>query len=83
MRRIVGLALAVVLAVSVLPWFSLSSILRAKTLSSAPAPMQLKVGDSAPDFTLRDQNGKEVSLKDFRGKKTVALAFYVFAFSGG
>jgi cytochrome oxidase Cu insertion factor (SCO1/SenC/PrrC family) len=46
-------------------------------------PMTLKVGDSAPDFTLRDQSGKEVSLKDFQGKKTVVLAFYVFAFSGG
>jgi cytochrome oxidase Cu insertion factor (SCO1/SenC/PrrC family) len=46
-------------------------------------PMTLQVGDTAPDFTLRDQNGKEVSLKDFRGKKTVVLAFYVFAFSGG
>lgn len=46
-------------------------------------PMTLKVGDPAPDFTLRDQNGKEVSLKDFQGKKTVVLAFYVFAFSGG
>jgi peroxiredoxin (alkyl hydroperoxide reductase subunit C) len=45
--------------------------------------MTLKVGDSAPDFTLRDQSGKEVSLKDFQGKKTVVLAFYVFAFSGG
>jgi cytochrome oxidase Cu insertion factor (SCO1/SenC/PrrC family) len=50
----------------------------------APAlpPMTLKVGDTAPNFTLRDQNGKEVSLSDFHGKKTVALVFYVFAFSG-
>jgi cytochrome oxidase Cu insertion factor (SCO1/SenC/PrrC family) len=46
-------------------------------------PLKLKVGDTAPDFTLRDQNGQEVSLKDFRGKKTVVVAFYVFAFTGG
>ena len=46
-------------------------------------PMTLKVGDTAPDFTLRDQNGKDISLKDFKGKKSVVLAFYVFAFSGG
>ena len=43
----------------------------------------VKVGDIAPDFTLRDTKGKEVSLHDFRGKKNVALAFYIFAFTGG
>jgi peroxiredoxin Q/BCP len=35
----------------------------------------LKEGDKAPDFTARDQNGKAVSLKDFRGKRVV-LWFY-------
>ncbi len=50
--------------------------------SAAPEP-KIKVGDTAPDFTLKDQNGKDVSLKDFRGKKDVVLAFYVFAFTGG
>ena len=34
------------------------------------------VGDKAPDFKLRDQNGKEVALSDFRGKKAVVLYFY-------
>jgi cytochrome oxidase Cu insertion factor (SCO1/SenC/PrrC family) len=43
----------------------------------------LKVGDPAPDFTLRDTNGKEVKLSDYKGKKNVVLAFYVFAFTGG
>lgn len=43
----------------------------------------VKVGQMAPDFKLTDQNGKEVSLSEFRGKKNVALAFYVFAFTGG
>lgn len=37
--------------------------------------MALKTGDSAPDFTTTDQDGKPVSLKDFRGKKVV-LYFY-------
>ena len=50
--------------------------------TDAPAP-KVKVGDMAPDFTLQDQNGDKVSLKDFRGKKNVALAFYIFAFTGG
>jgi len=52
----------------------------------APAPMKLKVGDAAPDFTLLAFDGKElkkVSLQDYRGKKNVALAFFVFAFTGG
>jgi hypothetical protein len=51
-----------------------------------PAPMKLKVGDMAPDFTLLAFDGKElkkISLHDYRGKKNVALAFFVFAFTGG
>ena len=50
------------------------------------APMKLKVGDMAPDFTLLAFDGKElkkISLADYRGKKNVALAFFVFAFTGG
>jgi len=35
----------------------------------------MQVHDKAPDFTLPDENGKDVSLKDFRGK-TVVLFFY-------
>lgn len=50
--------------------------------NSTPDP-KIKVGDTAPDFTLRDQAGKEVRLSDFHGKKNVVLAFYVFAFTGG
>jgi cytochrome oxidase Cu insertion factor (SCO1/SenC/PrrC family) len=49
----------------------------------APPTPTVKVGDMAPDFKLTDQNGKDVSLSEFRGKKNVALAFYVFAFTGG
>jgi peroxiredoxin Q/BCP len=37
--------------------------------------MKLKVGDPAPQFTTKDQNGKPVSLSDFKGKKVV-LYFY-------
>lgn len=43
---------------------------------------ELVPGDPAPDFTLRDQFGQDVSLSDFRGRKSVALFFYPFAFSG-
>lgn len=36
---------------------------------------KLQEGDKAPNFTANDQNGKQVSLSDFRGK-TVVLYFY-------
>jgi len=49
----------------------------------APPQTQLKVGDTAPDFTLTDTEGKQVKLSDFRSKKNVVLAFYVLAFTGG
>ena len=42
----------------------------------------LPLGAPAPDFTLRDQFGQDVTLSSFRGKKAVALVFYPFAFSG-
>lgn len=42
----------------------------------------LRLGDRAPEFTLRDQFGQQVSLGDFRGSKAVLLLFYPFAFSG-
>lgn len=45
-----------------------------------------KVGDMAPDFTLKHFDGsnlKDVKLSDYRGKKNVVLAFYIFAFTGG
>ncbi|WP_370248219.1 peroxiredoxin [Nocardioides sp.] len=42
----------------------------------------LALGGPAPDFTLRDQFGTEVSLAEYRGRKAVALLFYPFAFSG-
>jgi cytochrome oxidase Cu insertion factor (SCO1/SenC/PrrC family) len=37
---------------------------------------RVKVGQPAPDFTLEDMNGKEITLSDFRGKKSVVLVFY-------
>ena len=43
--------------------------------------MTLSVGDTAPDFTLKNQHGQEISLSGLRGKP-VALVFFPFAFSG-
>lgn len=41
----------------------------------------VNVGEEAPDFTLKADDRREVSLSDFRGKKNVVLAFYPFDFS--
>ncbi len=41
----------------------------------------LKVGDIAPDFTLKTANREDWRLSDFRGQKNVVLAFVPFAFS--
>ena len=45
--------------------------------------MPLKVGDSAPDFTLMDGDRNRVALADFKGQKAVVLAFYLLAFTAG
>jgi|SRR5437899_9374819 len=50
-------------------------------IRSQPFTKTLKVGDAAPDFTLRTANGNEWHLADFRGKKNVVLAFVPYAFS--
>ncbi len=42
----------------------------------------LKIGDSAPDFTLKTAKQEDWHLKDFHSKKNVVLAFVPFAFSG-
>jgi hypothetical protein len=54
--------------------------------AKTPEPPKLKVGDTAPDFKLQYFDGtdlKDVSLSQYRGKKNVVVAFYVFAFTGG
>ena len=44
--------------------------------------MTLEPGTAAPDFTLKDQDGNEVTLSSFRGKQNVVLVFYPFTFTG-
>ena len=43
--------------------------------------MPVDVGSEAPDFTLRDETGEEVTLSSLRGRNVV-LFFYPLAFSG-
>ncbi|MDQ2075657.1 thioredoxin-dependent thiol peroxidase [Marinimicrobium sp. ABcell2] len=42
-----------------------------------------KIGNLAPAFSLQNQNGETVSLKDFKGKKNVVLYFYPKASTPG
>jgi mycoredoxin-dependent peroxiredoxin len=42
--------------------------------------MPVEVGSEAPDFTLRNENGEDVTLSSLRGRNVV-LIFYPFAFS--
>jgi len=83
-RRYRYFATALLLAATVTP--QLPRKAWADEKKPAPAPMALKVGDVAPDFTLKYFDGndlKDVTLSEFRGKKNVVLAFYIFAFTGG
>jgi peroxiredoxin Q/BCP len=44
---------------------------------------ELKIGDKAPDFSLLDEQGRPVSLKDYLGKNVVVLYFYPKDFTSG
>jgi cytochrome oxidase Cu insertion factor (SCO1/SenC/PrrC family) len=37
---------------------------------------RIKMGDTAPDFTLENMDGKQIAFSNFRGKKNVVLVFY-------
>jgi len=78
-----------VLAVSILAGaMAVTSAVPLLAQSKKPAPPvnMPKVGDVAPDLKLQYFDGKDlkdVTLSQYRGKKNVVLAFYVFAFTGG
>ena len=61
-------------------------ILALAAASPAGAQSMPKVGEMAPDFSLKYFDGndlKDISLSQYRGKKNVVVAFYIFAFTGG
>lgn len=68
MRTAALVGLAVVLLVG----FAWGWARSARADGAVPA----RVGQSAPDFTLKDQNGRPVTLSEFRGNRTVVLYFY-------
>jgi peroxiredoxin Q/BCP len=67
MRALFAMGLAVALAVG----------------AAAQAPVELKVGDMAPDFSLQGTDGKTHKLSDYRGKKAVVVAWFPKAFTQG
>jgi cytochrome oxidase Cu insertion factor (SCO1/SenC/PrrC family) len=78
LKRILCLAVVLALSVAVLAQ-------QASPPAKPPAAPKthLKIGDAAPDFSLRGTDDKTYKLSDFKGQKNVVLAFYVLAFTGG
>ena len=56
------------------------AVQKGRTSRASETPT-LKVGDRAPDFTLKSHTGEEFTLSAQRGKNVV-IAFYAFAFTG-
>ena len=55
----------------------------AASAAFAQAPVELNVGDAAPNFTLQASDGKTYTLADFKGKQAVVIAWFPKAFTGG
>jgi cytochrome oxidase Cu insertion factor (SCO1/SenC/PrrC family) len=79
-----------------LVWFARRLLMRLYTAAALTAvcvaglvaqqpgnPTPLKVGDTAPNFTLSGTDGKKITLADYKGKNVVVLAFFPAAFTGG
>src|SRR5262245_50567444 len=66
---------------------ALAASAAAMPAAQAPAggtnPVELKVGDNAPDFTLQGSDGKTYKLSSFKGKQAVVLAWFPKALTSG
>ncbi len=61
----------------------LTVVAAAAFAQAPPVKTHLKVGDVAPNFELSGTDGKKHSLGEFKGQKSVVLAFFPAAFTGG
>lgn len=52
-----------------------NSIYNPGALKPRDSVLKVKIGDAAPDFTLKAVSGKTISLKDYQGKKNVVISF--------
>ena len=50
---------------------------------TAARPVELKVGDQAPPFSLLGSDGRTYRLADYTGKQVVVLAWFAKAFTSG
>lgn len=62
-------------------WLATLTVILAPITAAGAA--ELKPGDKAPDFKLPGSDGKTYSLDDFKGKKTIVIAWFPKAFTGG
>ena len=62
--------------------FALALAVAIAAPAAAQTPVELKVGDKAPEFSLPGTDGKTHKLSDYKGK-TVVVAWYPAAFTGG
>jgi peroxiredoxin Q/BCP len=60
-----------------------AATLAAQTPAPGGTPVELKVGDQAPDFSLQASDGKTYKLSDFKGKEAVVLAWFPKALTSG
>ncbi len=85
MQKRLSKGLAASLLAGALAMSSVGSI-AAQAKPASEMPVLPKVGEMAPDFTMKYFDGndlKSVSLSQYRGKKNVVVAFFIFAFTGG
>jgi peroxiredoxin Q/BCP len=62
--------------------FALALTVAIAAPAAAQTPVELKVGDKAPEFSLPGTDGKTHKLSDYKGK-AVVIAWYPAAFTGG
>ena len=55
----------------------------ALAVGRAQNTVELKIGDLAPNFSLRGSDGKTHTLAEYKGKSAVVLAWFPKAFTGG
>ncbi|GEM_PF-1591466 len=67
---------ALFLLVGTLAGSGVSRGLRSNQENEAKRAAPVGVGDKAPDFTLRDQQGKQITLSSARGKTPTVLVFF-------
>ncbi|MCC7416400.1 MAG: redoxin domain-containing protein [Acidobacteria bacterium] len=60
-----------------------AALAAAAAVAQSPAPVELKVGDRAPAFSLQGTDGKVHALSDYAGKRAVVVAWFPAAFTSG